>query len=201
MRYLKLFENHQTEAEVAKICQRYGIKEWTLNSNGLVDIGILRKVDLSKSGLTELPLKFGEVDHYFDCDDNELISLEGAPQKVFSDFYCSGNKLTSLKGAPKFVRGDFHCDSNYIRSFEGLVDIGGNFFCFDNPIYEVWKIINPGATILNVDTNKWNSEKMDLFNDLDIIRDDEIILDRLNFFLSEIGLNPVETVKGYKIID
>ena len=30
MRYLKLFENHQTEAEVAEICQRYGIKEWTL---------------------------------------------------------------------------------------------------------------------------------------------------------------------------
>jgi hypothetical protein len=38
MKYLKLFENHQTESEVAEICKEYVIKNWTLNSDGLVDV-------------------------------------------------------------------------------------------------------------------------------------------------------------------
>ena len=41
---------------------------------------------------------------------------------------------------------------------------------------------------------------MEFFNDLDIIRGDEIAIERFNFFLEEIGRPSVESVKGYKNI-
>ena len=49
--------------------------------------------------------------------------------------------------------------------------------------------------------NKFDSEIIDLFNDYDPIREDGIILDRLNDFLQAIGKEPVGGVKGYEIID
>ena len=171
MKYLKLFENYQSESEVTKICEKYGITDWKLNPNGLVDVD--GDIDLSMKGLTELPLKFGEVTGSFNCYKNRLTSLKGAPHTVRMLF--------------------FSCEKNNIRSFEGLVHISGNFYCTGNPVEEIWDIINPR-------TDKWDNEKMDFFNDLDIIRGEEIAIERLNFFLEEIGLDTVESVKGYKNI-
>jgi hypothetical protein len=176
MKYLKLFEGYQSEAEVAEICQRYGIENWTLNSNGLIDVdGRVDLEDLEGSKLTKLPLKFGHV----------------------TCFFCSHNRLTSLEGAPHTVDDDFWCINNDIRSFEGLLNIKGGFYCFSNPIFEIWKIIQWGT---GSDTHKWDNEKMEFFNDLDIIHGEEIAIERLNFFLEEMGLEPVESVKGYKNI-
>ena len=210
MKYLKLFEGYQTESEVAEICKKHGIENWSLN-NGLVDVR--GDVDLPRKGLTELPLKFGEVTGcfncsnnkitslegapksvggYFDCNFNVLKTLEGAPHTVGANFRCEYNQLNSLEGAPNKVTGVFYCRGNNIRSFEGLVNISGDFYCGENPVYPIWYVINQ--------TNKWDSEKMEFFNDLDIIRGEEIAIERLNFFLEEIGLDPVESVKGYKNI-
>jgi hypothetical protein len=46
---------------------------------------------------------------------------------------------------------------------------------------------------------KWDEEKMEFFEDCSIIHDDgeSVAIDRLNFFLEEIGLNPVKKVDGY----
>jgi hypothetical protein len=178
MKYLKLFESHQTEAEVAEICKTYGIENWTLNSDGLVDVdghvNLNGKVlyTIGRYSLEKLPLRFGTVTGYF---------------------LCNNNKLTTLEGAPHTVGDSFWCRENNIRSFEGLVNIGGNFYSIDNPVWDIYQIINP------ID-NKWDNELMDFFNDLDIIRGEEIAIERLNFFLEEIGLDPVESVKGYKNI-
>ena len=54
------------------------------------------------------------VTGYFDCSNNNLTSLEGAPKEVGGDFDCSDNKLISLEGAPK--------------------EVGGGFDCYDNPV-------------------------------------------------------------------
>jgi hypothetical protein len=43
----------------------------------------------------------------FDCDHNQLTSLEGCPQSVGSNFYCSYNQLTSLEGKPRHIGGEF----------------------------------------------------------------------------------------------
>ncbi len=193
MKYLKLFENHQTESEVAEICEKYGITDWKLNSDGLIDVD--GNVDLYNCSLTELPLKFRHVTDYFYCSENQLTSLDGAPHTVGGAFYCSYNKLTSLEFAPKKVHNYFDCRDNNIRSFEGLVNISGVFYCHGNPIFNIWKIISP-------DTYKWDSEKMEFFNDCSIIQDDgeSIAIERLNFFLEEMGLDTVESVEGYKSI-
>jgi len=188
MKYLKLFEGYQSESEVAKICEQYGIKNWSLE-RGLVDVD--GNVNLIGKGLTELPLKFGEVTGYFDCSRNNLTSLEGCPIRVGDYFSCNENKLTSLEGCPRSVGGSFYCEDNNIREFTGIKYISGWLYCFSNPIGNIWDIISPNL--------EWDEDQMDLFDDLYIIQDDgeAVAIDRLNFFLEEIGLDPVEKVDGY----
>ena len=201
MKYLKLFESHQSETEVAKICKKYRIKNWTLNKDGLVDVDGHVNLYLGTKSIedeVQLPLKFREVTRSFYCNRNKLTTLEGAPNTVGGHFNCSLNQLTSLEFAPKKVRNYFDCRDNNIRSFEGLVNIGGDFYCHGNPVFEIWRIITD--TSLEFENNKWDNEKMEFFNDLDIIRGDEIAIERLNFFLEEIGKEPVEKVRGYKNI-
>ena len=153
MKYLKLFEAKQTKAEIAKICMKYAIENWSINSEGLVDVD--DTVDLSVKGLSKLPLNFGHVSGDFDCAtnyltnlkgcpksvggdfycyNNELTSLEGCPQKVGLGFYCYNNKLTNLKGCPQSVY-DFYCSSNELTSLEGSPQVvGGIFYCYENKL-------------------------------------------------------------------
>lgn len=194
MKYLKLFEGYQSESEVAEICKRFGIEDWSLEG-GLVNVD--GSVNLSGRGLTEIPLNFGKLAGYFRCDNNNLSTLKGAPHTVGGRFECHNNNLTSLEFCPSSVGASFgiwvfKCDQNNIREFTGLKHIGGDFLCIGNPIFNIWEIINP-------DNNRWDEEKMNLFGDLDIIQDDgeSIVIDRLNFFLEEIGLDPVEEIDGY----
>jgi len=252
MKYIKLYEGFQSEEEVSRICDKFGIKNWSINSDGLVDVN--GDVDFIGIGLTKIPLKFGNVSGYFlckenqltslegspkevgyfncsnnqltslegcprsvvggfycdnnqltslegcprsvggnfSCSDNQLTSLEGCPRSVGLDFYCYSNRLTSLEGCPRSVGGNFWCNSNQLTSFEGPRYIEGEFYCTGNQIENVWKIISPNK--------KWDSSIMDLFNDYDALRGNDIVLDRFNEFLEEIGLEPVQNVKGYNNI-
>jgi len=104
----------------------------------------------------KLIIKFGVVKGDFKCNNNELTSLEGAPQKVGGSFICYdnkltslegtpkevgryfdciGNELTSLAGAPQKVGGDFKCSENFLTSLAGAPqEVGGNFYCNDNKL-------------------------------------------------------------------
>ena len=67
------------------------------------------------------PVEFNEknqliIPGLFNCSNNKLTSLEGAPDIVKSDFYCSNNELTSLKWAPHEVGGHFCCTYNQLTS-------------------------------------------------------------------------------------
>jgi hypothetical protein len=71
-------------------------------------------LDISKKGLTRLPdLSSVSVGGDFSCSNNQLTSLEGAPQSVGEYFSCANNQLTSLEGAPRTFKtltsdlGDF----------------------------------------------------------------------------------------------
>ena len=99
---------------------KQGVKIYNLYNmpKGFVIKGNL---DLWNKGLTELPdLSEVVVKGYFNCSDNQLTSLEGAPQEVGGDFGCRENKLTSLEGAPQTVGGDFYCSDNQLTSLVGL---------------------------------------------------------------------------------
>ena len=91
-------------------------------------------VDLSERGLTELP-DFSKVvvNGNFNCSDNQLMTLNGAPSKVRGSFYCFCNYLTTLKGAPSEVGASFNCSYNRLISLVGIPkEIGNNFICRNN---------------------------------------------------------------------
>ena len=89
---------------------------------------------LSNKGLSKLPdLSKVIVRGNFNCSDNKLTSLEGAPREVRRTFRCDYNRLTSLKGAPKKVGGSFACNYNLLTSLEGAPrEVGGLFWCQQN---------------------------------------------------------------------
>ena len=108
---------------------------WQLNpETGLVDVdGDFR---CSDQGLSDFNgVRFGRVKGDFDCTNNQLTSLEGAPEKVGGDFNCRNNQLTSLEGAPQEVGGDFYCDNNQLTTLEGAPrEVGGYFSCENNQL-------------------------------------------------------------------
>jgi len=132
MKFLKFFNQKSYEEHVAKICKKYKIKNWSINSEGLVNV--IGDVDLEDKNLTKLPLNFGHVSSYFDCRHNKLTSLEGAPKSIGGDFNCYYNNLASLEGCPKSVGGRFYCFENKLTSLEGCPQVVGSHFCCYNNI-------------------------------------------------------------------
>jgi hypothetical protein len=120
------FLNESLE-DIDSICKKYGIKNYTIK-DGLVHVD--GDVYLSRRGLTNLPLKFGEVTGYFYCVGNQLTSLEGAPVRVGGYFDCSENQLTNLEGAPEVVEKGFYCHYNKLTTLKGGSKVRGTSFDF-----------------------------------------------------------------------
>lgn len=62
---------------------------------------IIRIYDNRLKSLKGLPSSKGSKCRGFSCNDNELTSLEGCPERVDGEFACSHNKLVSFEGGPK----------------------------------------------------------------------------------------------------
>lgn len=97
-------------------------------------------------------VKFGKIDGHFNCSNNELTSLEGAPRYVVKSFDCSNNKLTSLEGGPDGVWwGDYKCSKNQLVSLKGLPTGGSShgykIDCSDNKLKDLTSI---GDTIIRI---------------------------------------------------
>jgi len=199
MKYLKLFESFE---DIHEICDKYGIKNYTINPDGSIDVH--ESVYLSKLNLKKLPLKFNKVNGWFSCSRNKLKTLEGFPIEINNGLQLNINELTSFKYSPKIIRGVFSCEWNNIKSFEYFpIYVGGfgGFYCQHNPIFEVWRLFE-------------DTTKIELLNDFDIFRDEDtdfpsIILDRLNDFLLTIGKRNkrgfsykkiTDVIKNYKIV-
>ena len=106
-------------------------------------IGLLlvrQSICLAGSSLRKLPnLSAVVVDGSFDCSDNHLETLEGAPHKVSADFLCNNNKLVTLKGAPKEIKGSFSCWNNNLETLEGAPDyVRGWFNCSRNKLWSLY---------------------------------------------------------------
>jgi hypothetical protein len=129
MIWVKLFKKFKIDV----ICKEYGIKNYTINPDGTVDVS--GDVKLYGKGLKNLPLNFGKVGGDFYCSYSQLTTLEGAPKQVGGRFDCSHNQLTTLEGAPKEVGGNFYCRSNQLITLEGSPkEVGGNFYCYNNQL-------------------------------------------------------------------
>ena len=82
---------------------------WSVGPDGKVDID----GNFNCSGLNLKDFKgvrFGRVSKSFSCRNNNLTTLEGAPESVGGDFSCVGNNLQTIEGAPEKVVGNFYSD-------------------------------------------------------------------------------------------
>jgi hypothetical protein len=111
---------------ISLICEKYGIKNYTVNDDGSIDVN--GRVNLYNKGLTELPLRFNKVNGRFDCSDNKLTSLKGCPRWVGGWFHCYNNQLTSLEFSPDYVGGGFSCEYNDLTDNYCITEIGGKFY-------------------------------------------------------------------------
>ena len=107
-----------SEQEIHYICKKYRIKNYTINSDGSIDVDgdvYIRNLDLDK-----LPLKFNKVSGYFNCEYNCLTTLENSPNEIGKNFSCYSNRITSLEGFPQRVGEYTHCYLNfYLESING----------------------------------------------------------------------------------
>jgi hypothetical protein len=113
---------------IDSLCKDYLISNYTINSDSTIDVD--GDVSFRNENFEILPLQFGKVSGSFNCGNNKLISLIGAPHTVGRNFTCSFNKLTSLIGSPDLVGGNFICGYNKLTSLVGLSEsIGSIFTC------------------------------------------------------------------------
>jgi len=132
----KIFESNEpnfptTKEGVIKVCEKYGIKNYTINDDLSIDVD--GGVGLGDRGLGYLPLRFNYVGGYFQCSFNKLKSLEGCPQTVNESFFCYYNELKSLEGCPQTVGGGFDCFNNNLVSLESCPQtVSGDFSCGNN---------------------------------------------------------------------
>jgi len=183
MKHLKLFESFE---EIDSICEKYNIENYTINSDGTVDVD--GDVDLSGEGLTKLPLNFGKVTGDFDCYYNQLITLENGPREVGGYFNCYNNKLITLEGSPREVGGHFSCSYNKLITLEGSPrEVGGDFYCSYNPIYSVYKLFPDHKSFMDS-------------LDYNYLRGTDIVKSRFEEALDEIGNEMPEKIEGYNYI-
>ncbi len=112
--------------EILTICEKYGIKNYSINPDGSIDVE--GSVYLFNMNLDKLPLKFNKVGGYFGCSNNNLTSLEGCPKEVGGYFNCDYNNLETLKGGPEKVYDMFYCGGNPLESLDGY---NGNYDMLD----------------------------------------------------------------------
>jgi len=182
-----------TREEVIELCERYRIKNYTINDDLSIDVD--GDVNLSYGNLEYLPLKFNYVSGNFYCNNNALESLEGSPQTVGGGFQCSQNELKTLEGCPQTVNGNFLCFGNELKDLEYFPEVSGNVYIKGNTVYLlVYTFIRTASSFMTED-----------FIDYEIVRNgDTVMLDRLQTFIRDNDLEMPdldEIKKHYKIIE
>ena len=114
-----------------RLLELYDIVEYLINNDG--SLNVFESVQLFAGNLFYLPFEFYYVKGNFDCSDNNLTSLKGAPKFVEGGFQCSANNLTSLKGGPIYVNTGYYCNDNNLTNLEGSPSyVGGEKICYNN---------------------------------------------------------------------
>jgi hypothetical protein len=134
MKHLRKYKIFESNSQIDTICEKYDIKNYTINSDNSVDVD--GDVYLCGKKLKSIPLNFNIVNGYFDCGNDNLTSLKGCPVRVGNGFSCYRNELTSLQYSPQYVEScNFYCSMNKIESLQYCTElIRDNFSCIDNKL-------------------------------------------------------------------
>lgn len=116
-----------SEKEIHDICKKFNIRNYTIIPDGSIDV--YDSVYLDRRNLDRIPIKFNKVSGSFDCSNNNITSLENAPNECFRIF-CNENKLTSLEGCPK-VCSFIAVHYNPLETLEGF-NLPYDKLVFDN---------------------------------------------------------------------
>jgi hypothetical protein len=212
MKHLRKYKIFESNSQIDTICEKYNIKNYTINSDNSVDVD--GDVDLYNKRLESIPLNFNIVNGYFECGRNYLTSLKGCPVRVGNWFSCYESYLTSLQYSPQYmenggflcgrnkieslqyctelIRGGFSCSYNKLTSLEHHPTVYGKFWCrynqintFENFYYYKEDVYFGGNPIYDI---------YKLFNDVKLIElanyygfeyEGEIDLYKLDIFLKE----------------
>lgn len=197
----KIFESQEphpgfpsSKEEIHRLCKEYRIDYYHIKDDLTIDV--TDNVILSRYNLEYLPLNFNHVIGFFNCTNNNLISLKGAPKKVGGCFDCSNNKLKSLEYSPIEIGYDLSCMSNEIMSLKHFPTVKGNIGIAFNPITFIVHNF-----ILNDNKNELISE----FNHYRIIEENKVYMDRLEMFLGDYdieapSLASMDAIKRYYTI-
>jgi len=171
-------------------CFGQGLTDFKGVKFGVVS-GSFNCADNQLTSLDGAPQKVGE---HFSCRNNQLTSLEGSPQRVGWDFDCSNNQLTSLEGSPQRVGWDFDCGYNQLTSLEGApLESGQDFYCGGNPVSEetldrIFYRMKEGKSYIQAVESLWS----------DIPLEDRVLLYRPEFeWVSPEEIRKLEALKAY----
>jgi hypothetical protein len=147
MKYLKRIWESNNNLEIERICKKYRISNYSINSDGTVDVmgsveldgkkfyDKFNKIDYKIKNdfiLDEIPINFGVVTGNFNMRGNNIKSLKGLPKTIGGSLYLYDNAIESLEGSPDTV-DRMLLDGNKLNNLEGSPErINGDFSVGDN---------------------------------------------------------------------
>lgn len=108
----------KTKEEIEIWLEEYNITNYIIHEN--LSVFVYGNVVIASKKLSKIPIQFDQVKGSFNCSDNLLESLEGAPYCCYESFNCSHNRLTTLQYSPKSVGISFDCGFNDLKTLEGM---------------------------------------------------------------------------------
>ncbi len=128
--HMTILNESFNEAKIAKFLKKCEIDDFSINSDGKVDI---KGNFMLLMPVTQFPFPFGTVNGSFSCAGRGMITLENGPASISGRYSCANNKLKSLKGAPTIAGGHFLCGQNQLTSLvHAPREVGGEFNCRNN---------------------------------------------------------------------
>lgn len=140
---------------IDSLCVKYRITNYSINPDGTIDVD--GDVMLNRASLSAIPLRFGKVSGYFDCSQNQLISLKGSPTIVGGYFKCTMNSLISLEFCPTTVVGTFQCYENILTSLKHCPDEVYGLSCNINKLTSLEHCPTTIHSFFNCSENKLTS--------------------------------------------
>lgn len=151
MKYLNKFDFFK-KRQIKSWLDHCRVNNYTINDDLTIDVD--GNVDIfNKNKKNEIPFKFRNINGYFNCEQNELISLKNCPDYVGGDFLCCNNKLESLEFCPKVINGNFFCYNNKLKSLKYCPKtLNGSLFGSNNQL-ESLKDIDFVGGVLDINDN------------------------------------------------
>lgn len=114
------------KALIEKWLNDNGITKYTINGNLTVDV--YQDINLGRTNLYIIPVKFGRVMGHFGIAGNKLQTLKNCPNYVEKNFDCSSNQLISFDGVPSVIGGSASFSSNKLNNIDMPynIKVGGN---------------------------------------------------------------------------